>query len=236
MVVAADGQLHQEVAEGLVPARLLPELDRLQGRHQQLDAPRRRPSPRGRSGRPCCSTRNPSGRYVYAPAPSWRIIPARSRRTWLGRHGVGRGFLQRRDQGIRPAHGSLLACTDSQGDERNGPTEASRVSGQAAHLCRSTRRGEASSPDPSGTEDGYSHDNPPPSRRAPADGFRPVSVAVVFTYCQARDMGSHLAISRTCPEPGPDNEPWWRAGVGRLVGRVESAGVSGRMGDGCDTC
>ncbi len=31
-----------------------------------------------------CSTRRPRGRYVYAPAPSWRIMPARSKRIWLG--------------------------------------------------------------------------------------------------------------------------------------------------------
>ena len=36
-LVAADGQLHQEVAVRLEPARLLPELDRLQGGHQQLE-------------------------------------------------------------------------------------------------------------------------------------------------------------------------------------------------------
>ena len=31
VVVAADGELHKEVAVRLVPARLFPELDRLQG-------------------------------------------------------------------------------------------------------------------------------------------------------------------------------------------------------------
>ena len=38
-LVAADGQLHQQFAEGLVPPRLLPKIDRLQRRHQELERP-----------------------------------------------------------------------------------------------------------------------------------------------------------------------------------------------------
>jgi hypothetical protein len=58
-----------------------------------------------------CSTRRPRGRYEYAPGPTWRIRPARSKNTWLGATAsVGVSFcvgIRARDQRTDSSFGNF---------------------------------------------------------------------------------------------------------------------------------
>ena len=90
LVAAANGQLHQQVAVGLVPARFLPDLDRLQGRHQQLDGPGGVHLLAERSGWPCAAPAGPGADTCTPPRQAGGSCPPGARGYgWEPRHRPG---------------------------------------------------------------------------------------------------------------------------------------------------
>ena len=129
LVAAAQGQLHQQVAVGLVPARFLPDLDRLQGRHQQLDGPGGvHFLPNDLAG----LVQHPQAQRQIRVRPRAKLADhARpEQEDMAGSHGVGRGFLERRNQSIRPAHEIIPP-----GKPRKARLSPRRTSGQDVGHC-----------------------------------------------------------------------------------------------------
>ena len=140
VLLRACRELHEQFAERLIPPRLFPEFHRLERGHEQLERPG---GVHLLSDDPDDLVQDPEAEREVGVRPSAKLPdhPRPEQELVARRDGVGRGFLQGRYQGFRPAQESAPAPKANK-DARAGrpnPIVAPIAKGIAGHLTKKRR-------------------------------------------------------------------------------------------------